>query len=77
LDVGEQANKTRKVRLTGVGSAGVVGNGFAIDLAIGIRSMEIEQRYEKATDSSAGPQQHRRNRTALQDRDTGAQIAEE
>jgi hypothetical protein len=31
----------------GVGSAGVVGNGFAIDLAIGIRSMEIEQRYEK------------------------------
>jgi len=22
--------------------------------------MEIEQRYEKATDSSAGPQQHRR-----------------
>ena len=53
MAVGEQANKTRNgtVKLVasppyGVGSVGVVGNGFEIDLAIGIRSMEIEQRYE-------------------------------
>lgn len=36
-----------QARLTESDLRGVVGNGFAINLAIGIRSMEIEQRYEK------------------------------